>query len=265
MISSRTHGFIDYAMGILLIAAPWLLGFADGTAAQWVPVVLGIVMLGQAVMTDYELGMIRAIPFSVHLMMDFVLGALLAASPVHAEKSDRSKPIQLEADRVTVDDAKQVATFSGNVVLTQGSMIIRGDRMEVRQDRLGFRQGTTWGNLAYFRQKREGYDGYIEGWAERIEYDGRADKVQMFSRAMLKRGDDEVRGNYISYDATTEFFQVTGGSPKAADAGGSEGRVRAIMQPKTRDKPPPGAPAPVPLKPEASVDARRGESSAAGR
>ena len=81
MISSRTHGFIDYAMGILLIAAPWLLGFADGTAAQWVPVVLGIVMLGQAVMTDYELGMIRAIPFSVHLMMDFVLGALLAASP----------------------------------------------------------------------------------------------------------------------------------------------------------------------------------------
>jgi SPW repeat len=81
MISSRTHGFIDYAMGILLIAAPWLLGFADGTAAQWVPVVLGIVMLGQAVMTDYELGLMRVIPFSVHLAMDFALGILLAASP----------------------------------------------------------------------------------------------------------------------------------------------------------------------------------------
>ncbi len=81
MISSRTHGFIDYAMGILLIVAPWLLGFADGTAAQWVPVVLGIVMLGQAVMTDYELGLTRVIPFSVHLAMDFALGILLAASP----------------------------------------------------------------------------------------------------------------------------------------------------------------------------------------
>jgi hypothetical protein len=81
MISSRTHGFIDYAMGILLIVAPWLLGFADGTAAQWVPVVLGIVMLGQAVMTDYELGLMRVIPFSVHLAMDFALGILLAASP----------------------------------------------------------------------------------------------------------------------------------------------------------------------------------------
>lgn len=81
MISSRTHGYIDYAMGILLIAAPWLLGFADGTAAQWVPVVLGVVMIGQAVMTDYELGMIRAIPFSIHLMMDIGLGIFLAASP----------------------------------------------------------------------------------------------------------------------------------------------------------------------------------------
>ena len=81
MISSRTHGYIDYAMGILLIVAPWLLGFADGTAAQWVPVVLGIVMLGQAVMTDYELGLMRVIPFSVHLGMDFALGVLLAASP----------------------------------------------------------------------------------------------------------------------------------------------------------------------------------------
>ena len=81
MISSRTHGYIDYAMGILLIAAPWILGFADGSAAQWVPVVLGIVMLGQAVMTDYELGLARMIPFSAHLMMDYGLGIFLAASP----------------------------------------------------------------------------------------------------------------------------------------------------------------------------------------
>jgi lipopolysaccharide export system protein LptA len=106
----------------------------------------------------------------------------LPAASAHADKSDRDKPINLEADRVTVDDAKQIATFTGNVILTQGTMILRGDRMEVRQDKAGFKQGTTWGNLAYFRQKREGYDDFIEGWAERIEYDSRADKVQMFDR-----------------------------------------------------------------------------------
>ena len=164
--------------------------------------------------------------------------ALLVAAPAHAEKADRNKPIHLEADRVTVDDAKQISTFTGNVILTQGTMVLRGDRMEVRQDRDGFRQGVVWGNLAYFRQKREGYDELIEGWSERIEYDSRADKLQMFNRAMLKRGQDEVRGNYISYDANSEFFQVVGGGTKSASGSSGDGRVRAIMQPKPKEPTP---------------------------
>jgi lipopolysaccharide export system protein LptA len=178
----------------------------------------------------------------------------------HAERADRNKPIQLEADHATVDDAKQIATFTGNVVLTQGTMVLRGDKMEVRQDKNGFNQGTVWGNLAYFKQKRDGTDELIEGWSERIEYDSRADKVQMFNRAMLKRGQDEVRGNYISYDATSEFFQVTGGGPKSPNAKPGDGRIRAIMQPKPKDSPT-AAPA-VPLKPDAGADVPRGETGA---
>jgi lipopolysaccharide export system protein LptA len=189
--------------------------------------------------------------------------ALVLNAPLHAEKADRDKPIQLEADRVTVDDPKQIAIFTGNVVLTQGSMVIRGDRMEVRQDKEGFKHGTTWGNLAYFRQKREGADELVEGSAERIEYDGRADKVQMFSRATMKRGEDEVRGNYISYDVNTEFFQASGSGTKAAPAAPGDGRVRAIMQPKAKDKPLAGAP--VPLKAEDAVDLKRGELGAGSR
>ena len=179
------------------------------------------------------------------------IAALLAASPVFAEKADRNKPIHLEADRVTVDDLKQISTFTGNVILTQGSMVLRGDKMEVRQDKDGFRQGTVWGNLAYFRQKREGYDELIEGWSERIEYDSRADKVQMFNRAMLKRGQDEARGNYISYDIATEFFQVTGSGTRTASAPASEGRVKVIIQPKPKDAAP-AAPA-VSLKSDDSA------------
>jgi lipopolysaccharide export system protein LptA len=140
-------------------------------------------------------------------------------------------------------------------------MILRGDRVEVRQDKYGFREGTAWGNLAYFRQKRDGVDEYIEGWAERLEYDGRREKMQMFNRAMMKRGDDEVRGSYISYDMDTEFYQVDGGSPKSATPGASEGRVRAIMQPKPKDKPP--AASPVPLRSESAIDTKRGEPGAA--
>ena len=188
----------------------------------------------------------------------FVTLCVLAvlALPASAEKADRDKPVNLEADRVTIDDVKQIATFEGNVVLTQGTLQIRGDRMEVRQDKEGFKQGTTWGNPAAFRQKREGYDEYIEGWAERIEYDGRVETMQMFNRAQIKRGQDEVRGNYISYNASTEFFQVTGGGAKGAAPGNPEGRVRAIMQPKGKEKPPPPG-APLALKPAETVSAPR--------
>jgi lipopolysaccharide export system protein LptA len=183
------------------------------------------------------------------------VAALVA--PAAAEKADRDKPVNLEADKVAIDDSKQIAVFEGNVVLTQGTLQIRGDRMQVRQDQGGFRHGTTWGNLAYFRQKRDGGDEYIEGWAERIEYDGQAETMQMFNRAQLKRGLDEVRGNYISYDAKSEFFQATGGA-KDAVAGSPEGRVRAVIQPKSKEKPPPAPP--VTLKPAESITAPREET-----
>ena len=131
--------------------------------------------------------------------------------------------------------------------------------MEVRQDKEGFRHGTMWGNPAYFRQKRDGADEYIEGWAERVEYDGRADKVQMFNRAMLKRGQDEVRGSYISYDSNSEVYQVDGAKSGGAKPG--EDRVRVIMQPKPKAS---ATSPPLVLKPEASVDIR-GDAGGAGK
>ncbi len=187
-------------------------------------------------------------------------GWLAAGVPARAENADREKPVNIESDRVTVDDIKQLSVFEGSVVLTQGTMVIRGDRMEVRQDKEGFKLGTVWGNLAYFKQKREGLDENVEGWGERIEYDSRADKVQLFKRAAMKRGEDDVAGDYISYDATTEFFQVIGGGTKTATANNPEGRVRAVLQPKSKTKP--LAQPPVPLRPSDSIAAPREEPGA---
>lgn len=175
---------------------------------------------------------------------------LLPVMSAHAERADREKPVNLEADRVTVDDAKQTATFEGKVVLTQGTLTIRGDRMVIQQDADGFKTGAAYGNLASFRQKREGYDEYVEGYAERIEYDSKAEKLQMFNRAYIKKGNDDVQGNYISYDAATEFFRVLGGGKKAATPANPEGRVRAVIQPKA--KPSADAP-PLTLKPAAEI------------
>jgi lipopolysaccharide export system protein LptA len=162
-----------------------------------------------------------------------------------AERADRGKPINLEADRMHVDDAQKISVFEGRVVMTQGTLTIRGDTITVRQDKEGHQYGTASGNLAKFRQKRDGADEYVEGEAERIEYDGKLDRVELFNRARLKREPaDEVRGNYISYDSRTEQFAVNGG-PTPATSGGPDGRVRAVIQPRNTTEPPgkPSSPA----------------------
>ena len=139
------------------------------------------------------------------LAIALVLGTLCL--PVaHAEKADRDKPVNIEADRVEVDDKKQEAVFEGNVVLTQGTLMLKADRIVVNQGDNGFQSGVAYGKPAYFRQKREGFNDYIEGEAERVEYHGDQEKIELFNKAMLKRDGDEVRGNYISYSAATEFF-----------------------------------------------------------
>lgn len=151
-----------------------------------------------------------------------------------AERADRDKPMNLEANRITIDDAKKVQVFEGNVQLIQGTIVVRAEKILVSQDADGFQRGTALGGsgrLATFRQKREGKDEYIEGEAERIEYFGKADKVELFGQAHVKSGLDEVHGQYISYDGTTENYVVTGG-PADATKGGKPERVRAVIQPR---------------------------------
>jgi lipopolysaccharide export system protein LptA len=173
--------------------------------------------------------------------------------PSPAEQADRDKPVNLEADRVDLDDAKKEAVFVGAVTLTQGTLTIKADKIIVKQDAEGFQYGIAYGNPAHFRQKREGFDEYIEGFSERLEYDGKADKMQMFTNARIQRGGDEVRGDYISYNAVTEFFQVIGGGKSVATTANPQGRVHAVIQPKPKPAAAAASPGAVELKPSESV------------
>lgn len=171
---------------------------------------------------------------------------VLAAWAIHSgtalsERADRDKPVNLEADRVTVDDAKKVHIFEGNVILTQGTLTLNTERMVVTQDAAGFQRGVATGGrggLARFRQKREASHEYVEGEAERIEYDSKAEKAEFFTRGWVRSGKDEVRGDYIQYDGMTERY-FAAASPQAASSKSapptSGGRVRATIQPKTGD------------------------------
>jgi lipopolysaccharide export system protein LptA len=191
-----------------------------------------------------------------------VLVALCLAATAQAEKADRSKPMNIEADSLRYDDLKQVSVFSGRVVLSKGSIQIRGDRLEVRQDPDGFQFGVATGNpekLAFFRQKREALDEFIEGEGETITYDGRADTVTFTRRAQLRRlrGStlaDEITGGNIVYENLTDLFTVDGVAKNAPSGSMGSGRVRVMLSPK----PEAGASAPptrdaVPLKPSSTL------------
>ncbi len=167
--------------------------------------------------------------------------ASLFAGVAHAEKADRDKPVQLESDRITVDDAKKIHTLEGNVVLIQGTLTIHCNKLVVTQDAEGFQKGTATGGpggLARFRQKREGKNEYIDGEAERIVHDAHAEKTEFFQRAYIKSGNDEVRGQYILYNGNTENYLVTSGPngtvSSNANNTGKESRVRVVIQPKPR-------------------------------
>ncbi len=178
----------------------------------------------------------KALLTPLALALCLTLAAL--GQPAFAERADRQQPVNIEADRMTVDDRNKVHVFEGNVILTQGSLLIKGDKLVVTQDAAGFQNGVATASgskLATFRQKREATAEYVDGEAERIEYDSRNEKARLFNRARVTSGGDEVRGAYIEYDAITENYLATN-APGSKPAAGVDTRVRAIIQPKNDGK-----------------------------
>ncbi|WP_246167818.1 lipopolysaccharide transport periplasmic protein LptA [Propionivibrio limicola] len=195
-------------------------------------------------------------PVRQALLTAFVV--MLPLHPAHAEKADKEKPINIEADRVSMDDINKVQVFEGNVMMTQGTMQLRTSKLVVTQDADGFQKGVATGGaggLSRFRQKRDNSDEYFEGEAERIVHDARSEKTEFFVRAWVKNGQDEVRGHYISYDALNERYAATNNGETKTATGAPQARVRAIIQPKGKNAPAEDKSAPVNLKPAPSTSA----------
>jgi lipopolysaccharide export system protein LptA len=196
---------------------------------------------------------------SPHVLHFLCLVLAAWALPATAEKADKDKPMNIEADALRYDDLKQTSVFTGKVVVTKGTLVIRGARMDVRQDPEGYQYGTVTaepGKLAFYRQKRDGVDEWVEGEGETIEYDGKVDRVKFVKRAELRRYrgaqlNDEMTGSLITYDNGTDVFTVDGGP--AGQTPGS-GRVRAMLAPRTDASAPAPAPAPAArLRPSTSL------------
>ena len=160
----------------------------------------------------------------------------------------------------------KIGTLLGNVILTQGTLTIHADKIVFHQNPDNSVSATAYGNPITFREKRDSVDEYYEGVAQRAEYDGQKRFLELFDRALLRKGTDEIRSNYISYNAETEFFKAEGrpdSRPAAAGESPLGARVRGVFQPQPKDdkagkdgkapvvpaKPNP----PAPLKPDGAL------------
>lgn len=179
----------------------------------------------------------------------------LACACARAEKADSDKPTQIEANRMSSDETRRLNIFEGNVVLTKGTMAVHADRIVVRQDPEGYQYSIATGSPVTFRQRQDPKDGqapvWVAGEAQRIEVDDRKSTIELYDKAHVARGGDEVQGDYILVDQRSDFFSVSAGK-SGGDKGAPPGRVRAILQPKPPAAPEP--PGPAPENPKAGAD-----------
>lgn len=175
------------------------------------------------------------------------------ALPVLAAQTDRNQPIHIEADAMRYDDVHQTSVFTGNVVVTKGSLVLRAATVDVRQAPDGYQYATAIaapGQLATFQQQLDTAPGLptqtMDGAAQRIEYDGKTDVVTLRGQAMLSRlidGKlaDRSQGNVIAYNQITDVFTVEGGA-QGATATNPGGRVRVMLTPQPAAPSAPTAP-----------------------
>jgi lipopolysaccharide export system protein LptA len=137
-----------------------------------------------------------------------------------------------------MDGQRGTTVLSGNAAVSQGTMLLRADRIEVREQADGYRAANALGSKpkpAFWRQRADSSsDEVLEGTAERIEFDERANTLRFAGTATLRRMRgaavvQEVNGSLIVWDSTAELFKVEGG---AATSANPSGRVRVVLSPR---------------------------------
>jgi lipopolysaccharide export system protein LptA len=163
-----------------------------------------------------------------------LLAVLACALTAAAERGDREKEIVVGADRLTADDANRTSTFEGNVIVTQGTMRMTAAKVTVKEDSQRHKLYVANGSPVTFRQKRDKVDEWVEGTAQRAEFDDRNDVLKLYEKARVKSNQNEITGDFISYDMKREVAEVSGSPPgKAAPA--NTGRVRVIIVPPKKE------------------------------
>lgn len=151
------------------------------------------------------------------------LSALAQTSP-----SSQQAPVEVEADRLDLDQRAGTAVYSGDVEIRQGEMRLRGDRVEIERNEAGeLSTAIATGERAYLRHQAQGQDGHTEGWARRIIYHVAERRVELIDQAELTQQADKFSGGRLEYFIDREVIQAR------SDVEGSESqRIRMTLQPE---------------------------------
>ncbi|WP_281646649.1 lipopolysaccharide transport periplasmic protein LptA [Parendozoicomonas sp. Alg238-R29] len=156
------------------------------------------------------------------------LAAVMATTPSWALNSDREKPIHITSDNADIDDAKGIAIYRGDVVMTQGSTKLTGDIITIYSQNREIKRVVSEGDkdLAYYEEEQEGDKGLLKAWGITIDYNMGTDKIKLIEKARLIQKGDTFIGDQINYDQLKQLVNATGGTTKK-----SGGRVQMVIQP----------------------------------
>ena len=192
----------------------------------------------------------------MHVIDRLGVGALLAFGclAAHAEHADRTKDIQVQASDARADQRQQTAEFSGDVVVSQGTLEIRADRVLMRAGRDGERRSVALGKAGApvrSRQRGDRPDEWNEGQADRVEYDSVANEVRLIGTASLRnlegtRVTQTIAGDTITYDTARDTLSSTGVDRSTRPHGGTAParRVTIVFAPRVSVDPTPPETAP---------------------
>lgn len=185
----------------------------------------------------------------MHLIERLGAAALLACGCVEAraEQADRTKEIAVQATDARADHRAQTAEFSGDVVVTQGTLEITADRVQMRAgangERLGFAYGKA-GAPVHFRQRGDQPDEWSEGQAQRIEYDSVANEVRLIGAATLRNLSgatvtQSVAGESLTWDTAHDTISSTDADRRVLTPAPAQPprRVTIVFAPRVSNEP----------------------------
>ncbi|MFW1677960.1 lipopolysaccharide transport periplasmic protein LptA [Pontibacter sp. JAM-7] len=158
----------------------------------------------------------------------------LASGSALALPDDQNQPIHIAADKARINDKTGITTYTGNVIITQGSILIEGDQVELYRSDSGVDKVIAKGKLAHFRQKNTPTDPFTDAWGLHMVYQVNKQQLTITDQAKVIQGSDTFTGQRIEYDIDRSIVNAFGGTNKQQDSG----RVKMVIQPKVSpDKP----------------------------